>query len=223
MRSEGPRLVSRRRAGIRMAALALGGLAAIRGVGRAGTIPGTMLVEEDWALTIGTPDPVNHAPGVKMIMSTQGDLLGYSADYSINFHKEGNPATFAVGGFGIEICSPDGSQPVSVSYPGGTLLNTVGEAITWTQRLKLKGGSLTFSLQNGQSTTWGSNPGEMLSVSANCSIADLSAYDPNFSAARSGPVWWPDRVTSLVLSAVRYYDKSGKLLFSDPTDRVAYP
>jgi hypothetical protein len=216
------RLISRR-AAIKTAAMALAAIPLMRGTSRGGFVPATAMVEEDWILIIANPDQVNHAPGIKMIMSTQGDLLGYSADYGINYHKEGDPPTFAPGGFGIELCSPGACQPTIVSSSSEDKLNTPGERLTWTQRLKLSNGTLTFSLRNTKSETWDDVEGEVLSVSGPCDLADLSNYDPNFSAAQSGPTWWPSRVTSLVMTAVRYYDSMGQLIRTDPTDRSAYP
>jgi hypothetical protein len=181
-------------------------------------------IEEDWALVVGTPDPINHAPGVKMIMSTQGDLLGYSADYNINFNKSGNPSTFTPGGYSIDLCRPTNSTPITSVGPVNTLLNTPGETLTWTQRLRLNNGTLSFSLRNTSSTTWGSTIGKLLSVyTTGCPLADLTGYDPNFSVAQSGPIWWANRVTSLTLNQVRYYDATGLLLSTDTTVRSAYP
>ena len=222
MNHESGRPVSRR-AAIRTAALALAAIPLMRGTSRGGFQPGAEMIEEDWTLIIANPDKTNHAPGIKMIMSTQGDLLGYSADYGINYHKEGNPAAFAPGGYGIELCSPNSCQPTIVSSSEDDTLNTPGETLTWTQRLKLSNGTLTFSLRNTNSQTWDTVSGEVLSVSSPCDLADLSGYDPNFSALQSGPTWWPSRVTSLVMTAVRYYNATGQLLLIDPTDRSAYP
>jgi hypothetical protein len=217
------RLLSRRRAGIEMAACALAAWPFLGGTSRASTTASVERIEEDWVLLIGTPDQTNHAPGVKMIMSTQDDLLGYSADYSINFHKEGDPIGFKAGGFGIELCSPDSNTPINSPGPDSTMLNTAGEKLTWTQRLQLSNGTLSFSLRNTSSTTWGSNTGRVLKVSTNCPLSDLSNYDPAFSVANSGPVWWPDRVVSLTLVQVRYYDASANLLTTDAVSRPAYP
>jgi hypothetical protein len=223
MGDSGRRLLSRRRATIEMAALAFAAAPMIRGVCRADTSSAATRIEEDWTLVIGTPNTVNHSPGVKMIMSTQGDLLGYSADYTINYHKEGDPAAFTAGGYGIELCSPNQTDPVITAGPSKDLLNTKGETLTWTQRLDLSNGKLTFSLWNGTSTTWGTNSGQILSVSAACTLTDLSNYDPTFSVAQSGPIWWPNRVTSLTLTEVRYYGANGNLINTDSTDRPAFP
>jgi hypothetical protein len=223
MDHSGRRLLTRRQAGIEMAALAFAAVPMIRGVCRADTSSAATRIEEDWTLVIGMPNTVNHAPGVKMIMSTQGDLLGYSADYSINYHKEGDPAVFTAGGYGIELCSPNQTVPVITAGTSKDLLNTQGETLTWTQRLDLSNGTLTFSLWNGTSTTWGTNPGQILTVSAPCTLTDLSNYDPTFSVAQSGPTWWPDRVASLTLTEVRYFGPTGKLLNTDSNDRQAYP
>jgi hypothetical protein len=222
MNHAGGRSVSRR-AAIRTAALALAAVPLMRGTSRGSFLPGAAMIEEDWTLIVSNPDKVNHAPGIKMIMSTQGDLLGYSADYSINYHKEGDPATFSPGGYGIELCSPCQDQPTTVSSTDLDLMDTPGETLSWTQRLKLSGGTLSFSLRNTSSTTWDTTSGEALSVSAPCTLSDLSNYDPSFSAFQSGPIWWASRVQSLVMTAVRYYDATGRLLQTDPTDRSAYP
>ena len=56
-----------------------------------------------------------------------------------------------------------------------------------------------------------------------CPLTDLSAYSSDLSVAESGPTWWPDRVTSLTLKAVRYYYSSGKLVRTDSTSYQAYP
>ncbi len=215
--------LNRRRAAIRIASGALALLPILREESRASTCSAVEQVEEDWTLVVGRPDTTNHAPGVKMIMSTQGDLLGYSADYNINFHKQGNPDVFIPGGFGIDLCDPTKSSPINVSGTSGALLNTQGETLSWTQRLQLSDGVLSFSLRNTSSTTWGSVNGTVLTVSTNCPLDDLSAYDPTQSVANSGPIWWRDRVTSLTLTQVRYYDGQKNLLSTDSTVRSAYP
>jgi hypothetical protein len=172
----GNRLISRR-AAIKTAAMALAALPLMRRTSRGSFLAVAEMIEEDWTLIIANPDKTNHAPGIKMIISS----------------------------------------------PSRELLDTTGETLTWTQRLKLSNGNLTFSLRNTKSETWDSASGEILSVSTACDLADLSGYDPLFSALQSGPTWWPDRVTSLVMTAVRYYDAMGGLILTDPTDRAAYP
>jgi hypothetical protein len=206
-----------------MATYALAALPILRGGSLALAGSAVESVEEDWSLVVGTPDKANNAPGVKMIMSPQADLLGYSADYNINFHKQGNPDAYIPGGYGIDLCDPTKSSPINVASTNGAFLNTPGETLTWTQRLRLSRGNLTFSLRNTSSTTWGTINGMVLSVSTTCPLADLSAYDPTQSVANSGPIWWRDRVTSLTLTQVRYYDVARNLLSTDSTVRSAYP
>lgn len=219
----GGRRLSRRRAALEIAALALGAVPLMGRASRAQDVPKVMMVEEDWALVIGVPDAENHAPGVKMIMSTQEDLLGYSADFCINHRKVGSPPEFAAGGYGIEVCRPGQALPVIEAGSSGKKLAIDGETLTWTQRLKLADGTLTFSIQESSSTTWGTTTGEVLSVSSDCSIDDLEGYLPSFSVAQSGPVWWPSRVTALTMTGVRYFGPTGILIRTDLTPRVAHP
>lgn len=216
-------LLSRRSAGIRIAAYALAALPILRGTSRAAIAADIECIEEDWALVVGKPDMDNNAPGVKMIMSPVGDLLGYCADYNINFHKRGSPDVFIPGGFGIDLCDPYRSSPINVSGTNNAFLNTRGETLSWTQRLKLSDGKLSFSLRNTISTTWGSTDGEVLTVSTDCPLNDLSGYDPAMSVANSGPIWWRDRVISLTLNQVRYFDASQTLISADLIVRSAYP
>src|SRR5258707_860538 len=142
MNKSDPPLLSRRTAGIQMATYALAALPILRGTALAATVGPVESIEEDWTLVVGKPDISNHAPGVKMIMSPVGDLLSYCADYNINFHKQGNPDVFIAGGYGIDLCDPNRTSPINVSGSSGALLNTQGETLTWTQRLRLNAGSL---------------------------------------------------------------------------------
>jgi len=216
--------ISRRRAALKLAAgfTAAAALPGIKAVFGATPLP-TTRIEEDWVLVVGKPDPVNNAPLIKNVMSAQADLLGHCAFYDINYEMQGTPPKLVYGGFGIEMWSPSQQWPTTVFYPGNALLRTANEKITWTQRLSLSQGTLSFGIWNGSSTTWGSASGQVLSVSMSCPLADLSGYTSELSVAESGPTWWPDRVTSQTLKAVRYYDSSGKLVRTDSDARQAYP
>jgi hypothetical protein len=215
------RKLNRRQAALKMAA-GLSAAALLQRSGRAATALPITRIEEDWTLQIGNPDPVNNAPLIKTVMSAQADLLGYCAFYDINYEMQGSPPKFVPGGFGIEMWNPSQSWPTTVSYPTSTLLKTANEKISWTQRLDLSQGKLSFGIWNGSSTTWGSASGQVLNVAMPCSMADLSGYSSSLSVAESGPTWWPDRVSSLVLKTVRYYDSSGKLTRTDSTGYQAY-
>ena len=63
-----------------------------------------------------------------------------------------------------------------------------GETITWTQRLSLSAGSLSFNVVNGQSTTWGQfGQGQgNLGLSVSSTLADLGGYKPDYSIVEVG-------------------------------------
>ena len=88
--------------------------------------------------------------------------------------------------------------------------------MTWTQRLELEGSRLRFSVVNGRSSTWGSfGQGQSAHLSVATTLTDLNGYQPNVSAANSGVTFAANRVSSLVLKAVRGYSDTGDLLARD--------
>lgn len=222
MSDQVPRKITRRQAAMALTAGVAGATLLGRSLPAATTYPITR-IEEDWILLIGNPDPTNQAPLIKTVMSAQADLLGYCAFYDINYEMQGTPPKFVPGGFGIEMWNPQQTWPNTVYYPSNAQLKTANEKITWTQRLDLSKGSLSFSIWNGSSTTWGSASGQNMVVSMTCPLADLSGYTTSLSVAESGPTWWLDRVSSMTIKAVRYYDSTGKLTKTDSTLYPVYP
>ena len=114
------------------------------------------------------------------------------------------------------------SPPVLDSASQGSgVCETQGETISWTQRMKLSGGNLKFNVVNGLSTTWGQfgqGPGTF-GVSMPSTLSDLSAYKPDYSVSKSGVSWQSNRVTSMTLLQVRYYN-GRQLISTDSTSRT---
>jgi hypothetical protein len=81
-------------------------------------------------------------------------------------------------------------------------------------------GQVTYTIVNGQSTTWGQfGSGQGLNpVSFATSITSLSAYSPDTSVAKSGAGWQSNRVSKMTLVCVRYYC-AGQLISTDNTSR----
>jgi hypothetical protein len=88
--------------------------------------------------------------------------------------------------------------------------------------MQITGGTITYDILNGRSTTWsrfGQGNGA-LHVSFPTTLTDLSlTYSPDVSANKSGVSWEANFVSSMTLVQVRYY--SGGQLVS--TDTVARP
>jgi hypothetical protein len=174
------------------------------------------MIQEDWKLVIGVPDPVAVGPQITTVMSPDAtDKTAPVAAFDMNYLEY--PAFFA-GGMQVQVWSAD--KIITAASQGGGLFNTPGEVVTWTQSMWLSGNQIGYDVDNGQSTTWGQfGQGANLRVGFDTKLESLAKYDPADSAKRSGASWESDRVQSLTLVQVRYYSK-GVLIWTDATSRV---
>ena len=173
-------------------------------------------IEEDWQIVIGTPDATGAGPQMSTAMSPVSD--GSTPFFVFDLNYRDSP-TFQPGGLQAQVWS--GDQMLSSSTNGSQVCNTTGETITWTQRMKISSGNVSFAVDSGKSTTWGKfGQGQQLNIGGSfaTSLADLSGYSPATSVANSGAGWERNRVTSMTLLRVRYY-AGGKLLSTDNTSR----
>ncbi len=171
-------------------------------------------VEEDWELVIRSTDVTAAGPQITTTMCP-GPIEDHP-DVNFNLNYRDRP-TFQPGGLQIQVF--DGTQFLALVTSKTESLATDGETITWTQRLSVSGGMVNYSIETGQSTTWGSFGGDSLKVSFATALSDLSAYKPEVSLNKSGVGWQSDHVTSMQLMRVRYY--AGATLVS--TDNTARP
>ncbi len=101
-------------------------------------------------------------------------------------------------------------------------LNQNDETITWTQKMNVDQGNLTFSIVNGHSETWGDfGGGNELVLTVGTSLDNLNAYNPDISVHNSGIGYASNRVKSLALKRVRVMTASGDTV-EDSTERVVF-
>ena len=102
-------------------------------------------------------------------------------------------------------------------------MSTTSEKVTWTQFMSLQGNSITYGVDNGQSTTWGKfgQGNGLLNVSFPTTLTSFSNYQPDVSIAHSGATWQSNHVTNLSLLEVRYY-AAGQLIATDSSRRECY-
>jgi hypothetical protein len=111
----------------------------------------------------------------------------------------------------------------SRKFPDGSVLQTPGETVRWTQSLELNEGLLTFEITGGTSAAWGNFGGQgYLKASIASQLENLNGYSPSVSIANSGVGYAANRVTSLVLRRVRLVTSSGDVLEAEPQASV-YP
>lgn len=199
---------------------ALGGLAIALGTARASaqTPTGVARVEEDWQLAIDQPDINNDGPQVTCVISPQTVDAVYAA-FDINFHSQPD---YQAGGLQMHVWDPN--DPIKTyNFPATGVIQQTNETVTWTQRMSLAGGVLVFQVLNGNSQTWGSFGGSSSWIAVNTSLSDLDGYDSNESLDNSGVSYAGNRVQSLTLVAVRWYDSHGNLLQQNTTPQTVHP
>jgi hypothetical protein len=172
-------------------------------------------IEEDWQLVLATPDTATNCPQVSTAFSPTGNAQDPQMVFKLNYRDQ---PSFQSGGLSAQAWQ--NKQFLSNSDQGTAQLATPNETLTWTQRMSLSGGNINFKVLTGNSTTWGQfgvNDTD-LAVNTSSSMADLSGYTPAYSVANSGATFGANRVTTMTLLQVRYYQGS-TLLSTDTTAR----
>jgi hypothetical protein len=185
---------------------------------RTATAADVARVEEDWQLVVNQPDANLNGPQVTCIISPVTVDVAYCA-FDINYHTQ---AEYSPGGLQMHLWNP--SQPiVTNNFPVGGVMQTAGETVTWTQTMSLDDGVLSFAVVNGQSATWGSFDNSSQPLLATTTASNLNNYDPNVSLTNSGVSFASNLVTSLTLTAVRWYDANGTLIAQNTTPQTVHP
>lgn len=172
-------------------------------------------VEEDWAMIVNEPNDSLYAPQFHTIMSPNSDTVGNYAQVLWNYRETPD---FTAGG--IQLQSYAGDDLLRVRSVESRTLSTTAETITWTQGLWTDGSVLTFYIDNGMSSSWGTF-GRDMRIDETATIANLNSYSPNTSVQNCRITYGANRVDSLMVTQVRYYGVSG-LLAVDTTPRVVY-
>jgi hypothetical protein len=171
-------------------------------------------VEEDWRLVVATPDVEGVGPQITTSMCPVADRT-QAPFVALDLNYREYPS-FVAGGWQAQVWS--GDQLVQYSSGGKTdQFATANETVTWTQRMSLGGGQVSYSIPASSSTTWGTF-GQNVSVNFSTSLLTLAGYSPSTSVANSGVSWQVNNVQDLTLVAIRYYS-GGTLLATDSTAR----
>lgn len=197
----------------------IAGLVLTAAVSFASPAPGQVVqvidrVEEDWRLVVATPDIDGVGPQITTSMCPVADRT-QAPFVALDLNYREYPS-FSEGGYQAQVWS--GDQLVQYSNGGKTdQFATANETVTWTQRMSLGNGQVSYSISASNSTTWGGF-GQSVNVSFATSLLTLAGYSPTASAANSGVSWQVNNVQDLSLVAVRYYS-GGTLVSTDSTAR----
>jgi hypothetical protein len=116
---------------------------------------------------------------------------------------------FEAGGLQAQYWDGDNLVQETIANESGAL-GSSGEVIRWVQRLTLTDGTLKFEIVNGESDTWGAFGGPDLSFSIPTSLSRLNNYKPAVSIGESQVSYAENRVTSLVLTKLRWIKDNGQ-------------
>lgn len=162
-------------------------------------------VEEDWALELLEPDGNVTAPQINTVMSPFGDG---SVVFQVNWNYWDMPS-FQPGG--IQVQAWQGKSLAAQKGFGEASLSLDAETVTWTQVMEANGDSVSFSVVNGRSETWGDFGGENMTVDVATPAANLDAYSPAASRADATVTFGLNRVAVLRMTGVRVYGPDGPL------------
>ncbi|MBI3469118.1 MAG: hypothetical protein HY000_39440 [Planctomycetes bacterium] len=183
-------------------------------VSQAGSSQPILRVEEDWVLVLNEPKSNINSPQFHTVMSPFDHLSSYYGQVTWNYWEL---PSFTAGGLQMQIWN--GDNCVRRTAPESRVLSTAAETITWTQVLETDGADLSFSIENGSSSTWGTFLGFRAYTNAN--VANLSGYSTSVSVDNSLISYGSNRVVSLVITEVRKYDATG-LVSVDQVDKVVF-
>ena len=176
---------------------------------------GVMKVEEDWELVVIEPSSESVGPQVSCVISPVNHIDGSYANLELNY---GSLPDFTEGGLQLQAWSDE--EWLSVRDHAGTTLQNEGETVTWTTRMWLQGSKVHFKVADGNGTSWGNfgDSVDNIKLSLNSSLLSLNGYRTAVSVAHSGVGFGGQRVQSLKIVRVRYYDAFGNLLLEDDTE-----
>jgi len=164
-------------------------------------------VEEHWELQLGQPDTDRSAPQTTMVMSPNGNVDGSHFLFTLS---HADAPDYRPGGMQVQLW--DGEDLVDEhQWHSSTAFEHDSETVHWVQKLSLHDDTLTFSVENGESETWGQFGGEELSVSTPTTLNWLNHYRPSVSLSESQVNYAENRVGSLTLTKLVWVTEDGQV------------
>jgi hypothetical protein len=164
-------------------------------------------IEEHWELRLGEPDSDRSAPQTTMVMSPNQNLNGVHFLFTLN---HSTVPDYHPGGMQVQLWDGEEFVEESTGSASGALEHS-DEVVTWSQRISLNDGTLTFEIADGSSETWGAFGGDGLTVSTSSSLNSLNGYRPGVSINESQVSYAENRVVSLTLTKLVWITEDGEV------------
>ncbi len=162
-------------------------------------------VEEDWEMDVMFAKDDLGAPQVVTMMTPDSSAEAAYFGFEINHSTLPEPDN---GGMQVQAWVNDTWFEYK-NPPTDRTLERKREIIRWTQVIEVGDGWATFSIKEISSQSLGNFVNDpLLRVSMPTSLTDLSAYNPSRSVSDACVPYALNRVYSMTLKNVRYYDGS---------------
>lgn len=181
------------------------------------TAPVPVRVEEDWELDLNEPEREVCSPQFHTVMSPYGTLNALYFQVTWNYRELPDVAE---GGLQLQVWG--GQDSFASRDAGEGFLSHDAETVTWTSVLSTDSSHVTYSIENGFSTSWGSFGGEAMRVRTARPLSSLSGYSTDVTAANSWITFGSNRVNRLRIKEIRTYAGDGTLLSRNVSERVIY-
>jgi hypothetical protein len=169
--------------------------------------PKVIQIEEQWELVVGEPDTGLSAPQATMVMSPTGNLDSTYFLFTLNCR---NLPDYQPGGVQVQHWEGDSVVDSGTGSVAGPLSQS-GDTVSWTQRVTLNNGTLTFEVVDGSSDSWGHFGNEAsLKLTSETSLQSLNSYKPAISLTESQIGYADNRVKSLTLKKLVWLTDDGQ-------------
>lgn len=193
---------------VRDVALLLPLLAVLSGAAKLQAETAIVAVEEDWELSVLTPETASNSPQVTCAMSPVGSDDEAYVSFELNHQSQ---PEYSSGGLHLHAWSGEYLLGSTHSQPQVTL-ETSHETISWTQSMRLQDGMLIYEILNGQSESWGPFGVGELRLEVSATVTSLAGYSYEHSLSSSGVGFGANRVAGLVLKRVRCTNADGEVV-----------
>ncbi|MFN0135337.1 MAG: hypothetical protein ACKVS9_04375 [Phycisphaerae bacterium] len=125
---------------------------------------------------------------------------------------------FSSGGLQLQVWNGE-NEFASRNAADGDLSHDA-ETVSWTSSISTNGAVVEFGIDNGFSSSWGSFGGDSMRVRTGRPVHSFPYYSTGVSAANSWVTYGTNRVVTLEITEVHFFDANGELVRRDTMPRV---
>lgn len=162
----------------------------------------TVRVEQDWEITISSPDATTNSPQISLWIKPD-PAVDFGGLLQINFrdHPSYSPG-------GVQLQAWDGASKCAEKTLSTATFGTKGEKITVTVFMETKGGTFTYGIVQGKSPSFGETKSPIF-VSLSTTLTSFPNYSTQDTVDNTKIMLGDNRVQGMKINQVRTYDPKG--------------